>query len=693
MRVEDEVHEMQKLVKFVFTETGLEQRQKWRNDFDKTHRQALAHVKSLREEITQAERELAVTYRARWHAVGASALTAVVLVLGCLLFWVLFDRELRRSWKARARLAGNEARFRSLVEGQAEPIAVLDTAGTMLYVNPAWQTAFGYRLDELQDGNLFELIHEADRPRVLVALRSEGVQRGIPCRLRADYGVWHDVELHCQPHDESVVRIRDVRETPDVPLPQPELLNEVKLKETEARLAEVEKDRDTLRELEAKARGDLEHHRWLLDSHRDANSDGALILSAQGDALSWNPAFVRLWKLSNETMAGHTWQTVAAHMESQVHDGWDDFQKAATPGSAHADSCWEMTLEGERTLEVYAQALPGGATQFQFRDVTNHKVLETQLREHRDQLSAHEGQKQSYESSLREQEKRLKQLEKQQRERDQYKEEMETTLRDHQDRLHQMHDTHEAQGATLKSAKDAMRRLAGGLANDVNSVLSVVIGNTEVLRDNLPPDHVAQNYLEDILQAAGRGTELTQRLLALSRKQLLQPAPVEIHAQLASLEPKLRVALGHVQLQWQRGSDELWAKTDPHPLEQAILHLATHAKARMPNSGSLTIRTQRVQLAKNELTRADMKPGNYVRIQLTDTGAAMDDESLAHVFEPYHSVIQGQKGDLALATAYGIVRQAGGCIEASSDDGKGTTWTILLPETNERPQAALRASA
>jgi signal transduction histidine kinase len=113
----------------------------------------------------------------------------------------------------------------------------------------------------------------------------------------------------------------------------------------------------------------------------------------------------------------------------------------------------------------------------------------------------------------------------------------------------------------------------------------------------------------------------------------------------------------------------------------------------MPNSGSLTIRTQRVQLAKNELTRADMKPGNYVRIQLTDTGAAMDDESLAHVFEPYHSVIQGQKGDLALATAYGIVRQAGGCIEASSDDGKGTTWTILLPETNERPQAALRASA
>src|SRR5205823_1995946 len=128
-------------------------------------------------------------------------------------------------------------------ENQSEPIAVLDADGTLLYVNPVWQTAFGYELDELQNANLFELIHADDRPRVQASLRSN---QSVPCRLSADYGVWHDVELQFQPHEDDgtlVVRIHDVRETPDVPmLPQPELLSDVKLKETEARLAELEKE-------------------------------------------------------------------------------------------------------------------------------------------------------------------------------------------------------------------------------------------------------------------------------------------------------------------------------------------------------------------------------------------------------------------------------------------------------------------
>src|SRR5439155_11876683 len=141
-----------------------------------------------------------------------AALTGVVLVLGCLLFWLVFDRELRRSWKAQGRLATDEARFRWLIENQSEPIAVLDPTGNLLYVNPAWQTAFHYQLDELQGGNLLELVHPDDRPRVQSTL-ANAVQHAIPCRLSADYGVWHDVELQCQAHNDSstsVVRIRDV---------------------------------------------------------------------------------------------------------------------------------------------------------------------------------------------------------------------------------------------------------------------------------------------------------------------------------------------------------------------------------------------------------------------------------------------------------------------------------------------------
>jgi PAS domain S-box-containing protein len=724
-RIDDEVQQMSKLFNLMLTPNPIEIRLQWRADFAHARERAATQCESLRNEIAKAEGDFAATHRARWHAVGASALAGVFMMLGCLLFWLLFDRELRRSWKAQSRLAGNEARFRWLIENQSEPLAVLDNVGNILYVNPVWKTAFGYELDELQNGNLLELVHPQDRPRIQTALRTNDAQHAIPCRLSADYGVWHDVELQCQQHDDagtSVVRVHDVRETPDVPMhPQPELLPDAteKLKAAETRMNELESECAELRERESHANKELQQHRWLLDSHTQANSEGVLILSARGEVLSWNPSFVRLWKLSDETMSAHTWLTVAAHMESQVEAGWDEFQRAVAPDSLHTDTCWEMTLEGDRTFEVYAQAMhdvPGsspltpnpsptvgrgeilGAIQFHFRDVTRHKDMQNQLRDHREQLSEHEEHKKSYESNLREHEKRLKHLERQLRERDEHRTELESTLRDHQDRLHQMHETHESHETTLKASKEAMRRLASGVANDLNNVLSVVLGNTEVLRDNLPKDHVAQNYLDDIHQAAGRGTELSQRLLAYSRNHLLQMEPVEMNQQLTALEAKIRVALGHVQLHWERADQELWVKTDAHPLEQALLHLVTHIRSHMPEGGTLTIRTARTQLARNELTHADMAPGAYIQLRLQHTGDGIDDGNLAHVFEPYHSVKEGQKGDLTLATAYGIVRQSGGCIDVSSEKGKGTEWTILLPETAERPQhgthdTPLRASA
>src|SRR5262249_53060024 len=161
----------------------------------------------------------------------------VVLMLGCLLFWLVFDRELRRSWKYQGRLATDEARFRWLIENQSEPIAVLDPTGNLLYVNPAWQATFHYQLDELNGANLFEMVHPDDRVRVRTALAANDTHRAIPCRLSADYGVWHDVELQCQAHTDTgttVLRIRDMRETPDVPMmPQPELLNDEKLRAAE----------------------------------------------------------------------------------------------------------------------------------------------------------------------------------------------------------------------------------------------------------------------------------------------------------------------------------------------------------------------------------------------------------------------------------------------------------------------------
>ncbi|HZZ78087.1 MAG TPA: PAS domain S-box protein, partial [Gemmataceae bacterium] len=720
VRVDQQIATMQQAYDSLLVSLAIGQRLKLRADYQQARAGAIHQVDLLRTEIAQKAEELAVTQHARWQAVGAAALTGVVLCLGCVLMWLVFDRELRRTWKEKERLSESETRYRSLIENQSEPIAIVDPSTVIAYANPAWKTAFGYELDEVVGANLLELIHPDDRVRVRTLLLSTQNTAPIPCRLSADYGVYHDVELVRQAHtgeNLTAVRVRDVRETSDVPIvPHAEMLPHdpapleeanKRIKFLESRVTELEADNKTLHEREAKATDDARHHRWLLGTHKDVGGEGILIVTGDGKVLSWNHAFVQMWKLSDATMSGHSWMTIAAHMETLVNDGWADFRRAA---DGHGDSCWEMSLEGSRRLEVYAQAIAdhpqnGNAIRFHFRDVTRQQQLESDLRDHQHQvkdfekrigeheehrkryeshLREHEERGKSYESNLREHEKRLKHLERQLEERDRNREELETTLREHQDRLHEMHERHTD---ALTGNKEVMRRLATGVANDFNNVLSVIMGNTDVLSENLPKDHVAQNYVEEIRQAAHRGAELSQRLLAFSRNHLLQMMPTDLNAQLEALQPKIRTALGHdVQLDWQPGHDELWVKTDPAPLEQAILHLVAHAKGHMPDGGTLTMRTSRVQLGKRDLAHADMTAGSYVQIQLRDTGAGIADETLAHVFEPYQPVHDGHKGDLTLATAYGILRQSGGCIEVSSEKGRGSAWTILLPETTERSQ-------
>ncbi len=342
-RIDEQVQQMQRAYDSLLTSIPVGQRLKARADYQQARSLAVHQIDALRSEITQNAQDQAATQHARWQAVGAAALTGVVLILGCVLMWLVFDRALRRSWKANARLSDSEARFRSLVENQAEPIAVIDGGGAIDYANPAWKTVFGYELDELQGDNLFELIHADDRLRVRALLVGQALQPDsqvpIPCRLSADYGVWHDVELVCQAHtgaNLTAVRVRDVREMPEMPIvPHAEMLHEPapaedltpKLQAAQTRLAELEAECKTLREREAQATEEVRHQRWLLGSHKDAGNEGILIL-ADGKALSWNPAFVQMWKLSDETMAGHSWLTIAAHMETLAQQGWGDFRRA-----------------------------------------------------------------------------------------------------------------------------------------------------------------------------------------------------------------------------------------------------------------------------------------------------------------------------------------------------------------------------
>ncbi len=826
-RIDEQVQSMNKSFTLLLGQPTLDQRIKWRDDFMQARDRADQQTGALRGELGVTLRDLDRLYRARWHSIAASALVGVALLLGGVLLWLLFDRELRRSNRKLAELTQSEARFRAMVEHHQNAVAVLDRKGIILFANSVWSSAFHYNKEELVGRPILDLIHTQDRARIQHILETDTVEPPAPCRLSGEYGVWHDVELVCHDRDgvnAYVVELRNLRETSDVPMPthdakQPEpmtldnlpalayvydpksrrftsvnnysdstmtpgldashaaerfqaalhpddaalfanlparcangiSIDEFRLRDVdgreqwfqgqhrlapkqidgvqpilgvaipidarktaERRIVELERELAKVRDRDSVAQEQLRRHSWLLNTHQQANSEGLLVLSRRGEALSWNPAFVRLWKLSDETLAGHTWETIAAHMESQVETGWDDFRKTAQGRTAvDADACWEMQLEGGRTLEVYAQALrdtehPDGALQFHFRDITKHRNLEAKLREHQDQsrtwqkrLDDYEHEKQSWESQQRDAEKKQKQFDRQQRDyekkiaeleaalrlRDKDREEFESALRDHQERLHQLHREREAHEATLQAGKQTARRLATGVAHDINGVLSVVLGNTDVLRENLPKDHMAQHYVEEIRAAASRGAELTQSLLGYSRNHLLELKPLDLNEQIIGMEDKLKHALGYnIKLNLEPASESLWVKSDADPLEQAILHIMESLRHHMPTGGEVSILTERVKLGRDQLTHAEMAPGNYVRIRFTDTGKPMSDEARAHLFEPYQSLRDGHKGDLSLATAYGIIRQTGGCVDIESNRRDGNTWTLLLPETRERPQ-------
>lgn len=502
-RIDEQVKLMKKAYTALPIENVMQQRVKLAGDFQLARDRAVQLTETLRDTVVQSEREVIVVRRARWHGVGAGALSGCIAILGCVMLWLVFDRELQRSWKMHSRLADAEVRFRGLIENDAEPLAVVDGAGAVVYASPAWQTAFGREPADLLGAPLMSLIHVDDRSRVLTALQNRAAT-SMPCRLSGDYGVWHDVEMHVRPQSSDntiVVRIGDVREAPEfTPAPTIELHPDAeltqKLQDAQARIKELESKQSDRRDRDRAAEQELECERWL-GKHRDAGSEGLLILDVHGQVLSWNPAFAQLWKLSAETMAGHTWLTIAAHMESLTKEGWSDFH-AVQHTTVPTDTCWDMTLEDGKRLEVYAQVLRDHpenvvAVRFQFRDVTRSRDLEERLRHHEEQA--------------KQAQKRIKQLDKEISERDRQRKELDADLLELQDRLHQSQRTSEDH--------ETMRRLAADVSHDINNALAIVLGNTEVLRDALPPEHVAQKHLDDIHQSARKILEHAQRLHAL----------------------------------------------------------------------------------------------------------------------------------------------------------------------------------
>ncbi len=242
---------------------------------------------------------------------------------------------------------------------------------------------------------------------------------------------------------------------------------------------------------------------------------------------------------------------------------------------------------------------------------------------------------------------------------------------------------------------EAVGKLAGGIAHDFNNVLTAIIGFSDLLlASHRPSDHAYKN-IQNIRSSANHAASLVKQLLAFSRRQTLEPEVLQLNELVTDLSVILNRLLGeNVELKISSGRD-LWAvKADLNQLNQVVINLAVNARDAMPDGGRLTIRTRNIAERESQrLAEQAVAVGEYVMIEVEDTGVGMSEEVMAKVFEPFFTTKDVGKGTgLGLSTVYGIVKQTGGYVFADSAEGEGTTFRVYLPrhapdETEVEPVA------
>jgi PAS domain S-box-containing protein len=242
---------------------------------------------------------------------------------------------------------------------------------------------------------------------------------------------------------------------------------------------------------------------------------------------------------------------------------------------------------------------------------------------------------------------------------------------------------------------EAVGRLAGGVAHDFNNLLVGILGYSELLKKKVPPGDL-QRMTEEINSAAIRARDLTSRLLALSRRQVLQPRVLDFNTLVRQAESLLRPVIGediHVEMRLDQSAGSV--KADPAQLEQVVLNLALNARDAMPNGGTLAMETCNIEVnALFARQHPGLIPGKYVRLRVVDTGRGMSPEVMAKIFEPFFTTKQvGVGGGLGLSTVYGIVKQSGGCVTVESEPGKGAAFGIYLPHAPEIPERRIAEPA
>jgi signal transduction histidine kinase len=233
---------------------------------------------------------------------------------------------------------------------------------------------------------------------------------------------------------------------------------------------------------------------------------------------------------------------------------------------------------------------------------------------------------------------------------------------------------------------EAVGQLTGGLAHDFNNLLAIIIGNLDMLREICADDVHTDELVGDALESALRGADLTRRLLAFARRQPLQPERADINEVIGAIVRLLTRTLGENITIEMALSPNVWpVQIDRAQFEAVIANLATNARDAMPRGGSLLIDTRNGQLdAAYAAAHTEVTPGDYVVVEVSDSGTGMPPDVLSRIFEPFFTTKEQGKGTgLGLSMVFGFMKQSGGHITVYSEPGKGTTFRLYLPRLED----------
>jgi signal transduction histidine kinase len=252
------------------------------------------------------------------------------------------------------------------------------------------------------------------------------------------------------------------------------------------------------------------------------------------------------------------------------------------------------------------------------------------------------------------------------------------------ERLAAEHALEESEEKLRQAQKmEAVGRLAGGVAHDFNNLLTAIIGYADLLSTKPGADAETHREAAIILQAGQQAAGLTQQLLAFGRKQILLPRVIDANILITNMERLLRRIIGeHIEILTQFHATHGCIKADPNQVEQVVINLAVNARDAMPRGGKILLKTSNQTLRDGEM--ADAAAGDYLVLEVTDTGQGMDKQTIERIFEPFFTTkVSGKGTGLGLSTVYGIVRQSGGGITVESEPGRGSTFRVFFPKSQE----------